>query len=265
VSPRPKKVESIETDAIHFVDGKVSEEDNVNLERPLVGETAENSAQSIDTHKSFSSGYSEPAKRLARLMQMELERFRPPPGLEHEVPEALLPNRTPAEREIFKLEKKLRDIEKLQQRRIAGETLERNQLEKIAKFQEFQMQIAELQAHVVDKSKFVPREVEVPLSSQEDSSKDGEAPLQCSGTSHMIRNGQDFQGYTKLRAKAAPFLCTLSLLPPKCVKLEQAQTLAEREDSCRAWVRTGWCPRGKDCMYKHPPVRYLPFSLATVL
>lgn len=265
VSPRLKKVESIERDAIHVVDDKVSHEENVDLDRLQVGETEENIAQSIDTHKSFSSGYSEPAKRLARLMQTELQRFRPPPGLEHEVPEALLPNRTPDEREILKLEKKLRDIEKLQQRRIAGETLERNQLEKIAKSEEFRMQIAELQAQLVDKAKFVPREVEVPLSSQDDASKDGETPLQRSGTSHLIANGQDFQGYTKLRAKAPPFLSTLSLLPPKCVKLEQAQMLAERADSCTDWVRTGWCPRGKACMYKHPPVQYLPFSYAAVL
>eukprot|EP00746_Dinoflagellata_sp_MGD_P156628 gnl/MRDRNA2_/MRDRNA2_85907_c2_seq1.p1 gnl/MRDRNA2_/MRDRNA2_85907_c2~~gnl/MRDRNA2_/MRDRNA2_85907_c2_seq1.p1 ORF type:complete len:1137 (-),score=291.62 gnl/MRDRNA2_/MRDRNA2_85907_c2_seq1:702-4112(-) len=51
---------------------------------------------------------------------------------------------TPLEREILKLEKKYREMERLRQRQTAGETLNPNQLEKLLKAEEIQDKIQEL-------------------------------------------------------------------------------------------------------------------------
>jgi hypothetical protein len=106
-----------------------------------VVDAPERSEVITDAQSTFLKGKTEP-----KVKNSDVDALHPLPQRQAKIVKAEQPpsTLTPSEREILKLEKKYREMERLRQRQSDGETLNQNQLEKLFKAEEIHDKIQEL-------------------------------------------------------------------------------------------------------------------------
>mmetsp|Transcript_121008 Transcript_121008/g.353587 ORF Transcript_121008/g.353587 Transcript_121008/m.353587 type:complete len:418 (-) Transcript_121008:120-1373(-) len=50
----------------------------------------------------------------------------------------------------------------------------------------------------------------------------------------------------------APVLCGHEVPAPRLPSWDRDEEIAEEQDTCWAWAKMGWCPRGERCAWRHP-------------
>mmetsp|Transcript_29019 Transcript_29019/g.86118 ORF Transcript_29019/g.86118 Transcript_29019/m.86118 type:complete len:277 (-) Transcript_29019:13-843(-) len=203
---------------------------------------------------------------------------------------------TQLEREIMKLEKKNREIEKLKKQLAGGEVLEPNQHDKIAKLGLLRLQIAEMhKARVVEQAEMQKRAEEQavldaaeaargpsqprPESRKKERGKkerETRTPLRAPqpGKDEFVPGAREFIPSSRRHPAGAPpedgdpddpkdpaYWSNFMLGPDgQPLPLVEESEKQGRWDSCWEWVQYGWCPRGVTCKWEHPPSQRVDFA-----